>query len=337
MIATDQSGVIACHSVPTTRPGAQPEIASSFKAWPEIRDWLTYYTLVTIGAYYQPDEQVLPAVSPEESLIRSFPKLARYKDQFMPMVEEFYRLHFGAEHDARNFEVAINYVTAKLLHDEGNLSATDNEWWAESSPEDVVAKHHEYGHLYSLQIIRPAITHLKATASAIEDLLQQAAAGSSDGFWDKFTDLHSKLKACLTNSLALEELRATIMALYFLPTLREEFIDQVYGGENKNISRKECKTFHRLYSLTGGNLRFAHWLTLLAECLNPRNPEGQLNQILDTLKEGAAHTWSEERWYVWFETWERNDAWQTAVRSWRELTTLLNLLTLEDRTKHPGE
>jgi hypothetical protein len=78
------------------------------------------------------------------------------------------------------------------------------------SPEETYSQAHEGGHFYSFTLIRPAITQFKATWSAIEDLLQQAATGSSDGFWDKFNDLNSELKGCLSNSLVLEELRVNL-------------------------------------------------------------------------------------------------------------------------------
>jgi hypothetical protein len=54
MISTELSGVIACHSIITTRPEVTPRKSVPFKAWPEISDWLTYYTLPTIGVIYRP-------------------------------------------------------------------------------------------------------------------------------------------------------------------------------------------------------------------------------------------------------------------------------------------
>jgi hypothetical protein len=332
MMSVGHSGVIACHSISTTRAKVTIRTFPPYEAWPAITNWLTYYTLPTINARYEPKEPAAPVVSLEEAIINGYPVLTRYKGQLGSMVEDFYQAHFGDEDDDRNFQVAIRSVIATLLlheWEEGNYRDSDRHdtvtaWLKTSSREDVISDAHEHGHSYSLQVIRPAITQLKAVWSDIEALLHQAASGSADDFWDNFTDLKSTLKNCLTNSLALEELRANIMALCHLPSLRDELMSQLYGGKNKNITKKEHELFRSLYYVTNGNLYYARDLTLLAECIDPRKPVCQLEQILNALKAMGTPTWSGVQWYSWFTTWKRIDAWVTAKRMLGELNDPAN-------------
>jgi hypothetical protein len=103
---------------------------------------------------------------------------------------------------------------------------------------------HEVGHISSFSLTRPPITQFKATWSAINDLLQQVATYPSDGFWLKFTDLNRKLVDCLSNSLALEELRANLFILSILPPeIQATFINRIYGGESANVSKKRAGKF----------------------------------------------------------------------------------------------
>jgi hypothetical protein len=59
-MSTELSGVIACHSISTTRPEATSQKAPTYNTWPEIVDWLTYYTLPTIDVIYRPDLLLSP-------------------------------------------------------------------------------------------------------------------------------------------------------------------------------------------------------------------------------------------------------------------------------------
>jgi hypothetical protein len=185
------------------------------------------------------------------------------------------------------------------------------------SQEDTFSGSHEAGHIFSFEMIRPAITEFKATSSGIADLVLQAATGSYDGFWDRFNDLNRKLRDCLSNSLALEELRANIFALMAAPNLQETFINRLYGEGRENGRNKESdevEVFHSLQSLTGGRLAFALLLTILAECINPANPLIALAELQQMLKVLSADTWSSERWSSWLESWRRLDAWETVAR-----------------------
>jgi hypothetical protein len=321
-MSTGQSGVIACHSISTTRLEATPQQSPPFKAWPEIKEWLRYYLLPTIGVLYFPEAPPYsPEVPPhnymealEELIIQWFPQLEPYRSRLMPMVEEYYLSHFGSEYNRQNLLVAcVNVV--RFLIDEPVSDAWVTEMAKAFSPEDPFSVSHELGHSYSFELIRPAITEFKATWSGIDGLLQQAATGVPDSFWDKFNDLNRKLRTCLSNSLALEELRANIVALCNItPDLQITFINRIYGEESENGRNKDSKVFHSLQSLTGGRLVFALLLTLLVECLDPLNPVSQLEQVQNSLKAESAHTWSDERWSSWFDSWRRLDAWEIVTR-----------------------
>jgi hypothetical protein len=319
MMSTGQSGVIACHSISTTRAEDIPQQSQPFKAWPEIKEWNRYYLFPTIGVLYYPEPPPqfpepshITREALEERIIQWFPQLEPYRSQFIPMLAEYYLSHFGTESNGQNLLLAFIEVVKSLIGHE----ILDDVWSIEMakafSPEDTFSGTHEQGHLYSFAMVRPAITEFKATWSGIEDLLQQAATSSYDGFWDKFNDLNRKLRACLSNSLALEELRANIFALYAIaPDLQTAFITRIYGEEN----RRDNEFFHSLQSLTGGRLIFAWLLTWLVECLDPLNPVSQLEQVQNSLKAESAHTWSDERWSSWFDSWRRLDAWQTVART----------------------
>jgi hypothetical protein len=180
----------------------------------------------------------------------------------------------------------------------GNLESVLSLWWTQQLDSDC--------QLWSL-----SVGQFKAIWSAINDLLEQVATCPSDGFWLKFTDLNRKLVDCLSNSLALEELRANLFILSLLPPeIQATFINRIYGGESANISKKERENFDSLQFLTGGRLVTARLLTLLAECLDPLNPEGQLEQIQNSLKAQDAHAWPDEQWVSWFESWNKLDTWE---------------------------
>jgi hypothetical protein len=281
-----------------------------------------------------------------EEIIRWFPNPEQFMSQLMPMFEEYHQMigeyfqsHFGIEHDKQELQHALANVLTSLGEHEatkypptietsklfpatseiaGELdSANALSFIAELSnkmltPDDTYSTEHEIGHLYSFQLTRPAITQFKATWSATDDLLQEAAAGAHDNFWNKFVDLNNKLMNCLSKSLSLEELRANLWALSLLPPeMRTIFIDSIYGQENEYTSKKEREIFKSLQYLTGGRLMTALLLTLLAECLDPFNPENKLEQVQDSLKVQNAHTWSDEQWASWFQSWSNKlDTWK---------------------------
>jgi hypothetical protein len=281
-------------------------------------------------------------------MIRWCPNLEQFMSQFMPMYEElfqktgeYYQSHFGIDYDKRRFQISVLNVLNSLGGDDANkdtiamefakLFQAPNRIAEESddmsilmycieelnkmlSPEETYSMAHEGGHLYSFTLTRPAITHFKATWSAIENLLQQAAFGSDDGFWDKLNDLNSELKSCLSNSLVLEELRANLWALRFLPPeMQTTFINRIYGEESEKSRNKESEIFYSLQFLTGRHLIRALIITLLVECLDPLNPEGQLEQVQNSLKAASAETWSDEQWTSWFQQWNKLDSWETLL------------------------
>jgi hypothetical protein len=259
-MSTYQSGVIACHSITTTRPEAIHPKSSTLKAWPGIKEWNRYCVLPTVGALYRPDVLLNPtdvasvSLPPGwtlkkimEEVIRWFPTPEQFMSEVMPMFEEYlqtvaeyYQSHFGIEFDKQYIQQylanvlaspdehhAIKYSpdteTTKLFQATNKIEVElDSKEYLSSmtelltkmlSPEDTFSTGHEAGHFVSFALLRPAITQFKATWSEIEDLLQQAATGVHNGFWVRFTDLNSKLKDCLSNSLELEELRANLFVL----------------------------------------------------------------------------------------------------------------------------
>jgi hypothetical protein len=342
-MSTNQSGVIACHSISTTRPEAKDKKSPPFKVWPEINEWERYYALPTIGVIYRPE--VLPHAIDRpfnywpleamlEKLIRMFPTPEQFISQMMPMFEEhfhmageYYKSQFGIQFNPQRYQEALANVLPSLGEyvpiNQSNLGTTENQNTVRSvleylckllSPEDVYSQAHEASHLYSFALLRPAVSQFKATWSAIEDLLHQAATGASDAFYDKFIDLNNKLKTCLTNYLSLEELRANIYALNGLPPeMQSTFINRVYGEESKQEKEKEYETFHSLQYLTEGRLNMAFQLTLIAECLDPSDPESELEQLQSSLTAQGAHTWSDEQWDSWIGSWNRLDTWKTIL------------------------
>jgi hypothetical protein len=190
----------------------------------------------------------------EELIVQWFPQLEPYRSRLISMVEEYYLLHFGSEFNRQNLLATCIDVVNSLI---GNESVSD-VWTMEMakafSPEDAFSMAHELGHLTSFQLTRPAITEFKTAWSRIDELLHQAAIGVDNGFWDRFNNYNSKLKACLSNSLALEELRANIFALLTAPSLQKTFINRLYGDERDNGRSKENETFHNLESLNSGQL-----------------------------------------------------------------------------------
>ena len=57
----------------------------------------------------------------------------------------------------------------------------------------------------------------------------------------------------------------------------------------------------------------AFQLTLLAECLDPSDPEGKLVQLQNSLTVQGAQTWSDEQWSSWIESWNRLETWKTIL------------------------
>ena len=343
MIASELSGVIACRSISTTRPEAAPRKSVPFKAWPEIEDWLIYHALPTVNILYRPDVVLSltdvefftlpPGYSVKEQLnelLRLFPNREEFMARLMSQFQEYVNTlgeHIEALYGIENAQQGVNEYIANVLASLGELESTYQPGYPPdtkrsissitealtkmSSPEDTFSQYHENGHFYSFALTRPAIIKFKATWSAIEDLLQQAAIGGHEGFWDKFNDFNSKLKDCLSNSLVLEELRANLFALDKLPLdMQTTFINKVYGEESKNGINKESEVFYTLQFLTGGRLMIALFLTILAECLDPSDPESQLEQVQNSLKVESAHTWSDEQWISWFQQWYRMDTWE---------------------------
>jgi hypothetical protein len=344
-MSTEHSGVIACRSISTTRPEVAPQKSSPFKAWPGIQERDRYYLLPTIGAIYRLEWTSTTKI-PEEEIIRAFPQLEPYRSHLMPMVVEYYLSNFDKVFNTHNFQVAVGKVVFDLLI--GDVPASDvwlsldNSWLTEavkaSSIEDMFSMSHESAHKNSFEIIRPATTQFKATWSGIEDLLQQAASGSSNDFWDKFTDLNNKLGACLTNSLVLEELRANIFAIQTFigtPNVQEEFIKKIYGEGRENARNNEGKIFHSLRSVTGGDIDFAWALTLLAECLNPDNPLSALAELQQVLEAESADSWSGERWRSWFNSWRWLDTWDNVAKMLVtvDLSRIIPNATLTDTPK----
>jgi hypothetical protein len=134
MMSTNQSGVIACHAISTTRPEGTPQKSSPFQAWPGIEEWDRYYALPTIGALYRPDAlpnttDVLLNVSLEDLIkvmIQWYPNLEQFMSQLMPMYEElfqmmgeYYQSHFGIGYDKQRLLNALSNV----LNSQGEYDA----------------------------------------------------------------------------------------------------------------------------------------------------------------------------------------------------------------------
>jgi hypothetical protein len=178
MISTSQSEVIACHSISTARTEANSQKTSALKAWPEITDWLTYYTLPTVGALYRPDFlpnfdelDLLESMLTLEDLIgllsRKFPTPEQFMSQVMPHVEqyaeafyEYYQSQFGIEFDNKQ---ALQYLLAKVVGSLGELDARSKsdddpvtspftELARIVSPDDAYSFGHEGGHFYSFKL-----------------------------------------------------------------------------------------------------------------------------------------------------------------------------------------
>jgi hypothetical protein len=117
------------------------------------------------------------------------------------MIGEYYQSHYGIGFNYQSLQQALaNVLSARGegaafsgLDDKINSSFLLEIMTKMLSPEDTFSQAHEIGHLYSLTLLRPATTQLKATWSAIEDLLQKATTETGDGFWDKFIKLNNKL------------------------------------------------------------------------------------------------------------------------------------------------
>jgi hypothetical protein len=222
--APNQSGVIACNSVSIPKPEDTTQISSPFKAWPAIEQWNRYYTLPTIGITYsfgKPSYKFL-----EEQIIRSYPQLRRYRSSLISRIEKDCKSLYGYQYNAQAFFDACTLLIYLLV------DMYPYHWWADDLEVDPYIESfrelmnviisgfnsdhgfsltHETGHLVSFSLKRPAITKFQDTWSLIELVLQQAAIGSCDGFWENFVDLNRKLARCITESLTLEELRAISM------------------------------------------------------------------------------------------------------------------------------
>jgi hypothetical protein len=133
-MSTYQSGVIACHSITTTRPEAIHPKSSTLKAWPGIKEWNRYCVLPTVGALYRPDVLLNPtdvasvSLPPGwtlkkimEEVIRWFPTPEQFMSEVMPMFEEhfqalgeYYQSHFGIEYDKQRFQQALANALTSL-------------------------------------------------------------------------------------------------------------------------------------------------------------------------------------------------------------------------------
>jgi hypothetical protein len=229
MMATDQSGIIACHSISTTRPEATPRKSVPFKAWPGIKEWERYYLLPTIRVIYRPEllldptdaslshwAQDLTLEQLIEIILNSSPDFEQFASQFMPVFEEhdlmlveYYQSHFGISLSNQVLPQALANVlnarrerdTFSALDDKNTLSLFIETTTKLLSLEDTFSLIHEASHLYSFSLLRPAITLFNTTWSAIENFLQQAATEEHTGFWDKFIDLNGSI----TQFLQLED------------------------------------------------------------------------------------------------------------------------------------
>jgi hypothetical protein len=339
MMSTSQSGVIACHSISTARTEANSQKTSALKAWPEITDWLTYHTLSTIGALYRPDflpnldeMALLGRMPPLEDwlgpVIRGFPAPEQFMsqvvsqvEQYMETVYEYYRLGIDFDKQALQRRLAnaigsLGELDASSKSDHDMVTFLLTKLASTLSSDDAYSFSHECGHIYSFKLIRPAITEFNATWSKIENLLQQAATGVYDSFWDKFNDLNSKLENCLSNLLALEELRANFFTVDGLPLeMQTPFIDRIYRKDSESGRNREREFFDRLLAVTGERPRTPSLLTMLAECLDPSNPVAQLELLQNFLQMENARTWTEEQWTSWFEQWYRLDTWETMMNA----------------------
>jgi hypothetical protein len=262
MMSTEHSGVIACHSVSTTRPEADPRKSVPFKAWPEIEDWDRYYLLPSIGGLYIPEVvpnsiRILKEYPASytfeiiaEFMIRSFPNFETYRSQLLLTMEEYYESNFGTEFNSYNIAQTMLYIMTSFGVLESNSGYDPNkpssftEYANIFGFADSFSLSHECGHNFSFQLIRPTITRFRSAWSEIEILLQGTATGSYDNFWLEFNDLNSELKDSLSTSLALEELRANLYGLHFLPPkTRATFIDSIYGRKARVAVKKSVKSF----------------------------------------------------------------------------------------------
>jgi hypothetical protein len=311
VMSTELSGVIACRSISTPRPHTVSR-KSPFKVWPEVEDWLTYYTLPRVNAIYYPEDEGVNSEDLGDFLIRHFPQLELFRYDLGWMIKDYYFSHYDPEFIKCDSAAAAGNVVSILLNFLRKNGVKGDPYHSASvhlteSSEHAFSLTHEWGHLLSLQIMRPPILEFKITSLRIEELL--LLAGSSADFWDKFIDLNRKLSHCLFTSLALEELRANIFTFGF-PGYQEKFMNQVY---KKGIEGIDSEIFYALHSLTGGVATYGIYLTWLAECCDPANPVKALAELLQMLKEEGAETWSEEQWWSWFISCKSLDEWDAVT------------------------
>jgi hypothetical protein len=310
-----RSGVLACHS--PSEAGDTAEESPPYPAWPELEHQQGMYTLPTMVGFYFPAPAKEFKESFEEVLIRFSPHLEPYKTQLIPMILEYCQSQFGTELKgsvdevlARNyFDVYRAYlaISTNLL---GDIEGIEKEEWRRQHSKALDLGHqtvfsslHETEHRMSIAINRPATKELKDISVAIFNLLlQQADTDKYDGFLIAFEELNNKLMDCLSLSLYLEELRATVHALDSLtPEFQQLIIDKVYPQDRDD---RESQIFHELRTLTSNRWGLAWFLTVLVEYLNPADPPSELEKLLSALSAKNAHTWSDENWADWVEKTE---------------------------------
>jgi hypothetical protein len=137
----------------------------------------------------------------------------------------------------------------------------------------------------------------KRTKALFSLLWQEAGTDKQSDFWIRLNELNDRLMDCLSDPLALEEMRATLWALEGVSDeTQQRIINEVYPEKRKN---QEAQIFHTLRSLTGDCWPIALALTFLVEYLNPADPQNELEKLLRELNARKADTWSDEQWDMW--------------------------------------
>jgi hypothetical protein len=230
------------------------------------------------------------------------------------MILEYCQSNFGIElkgtineilaHNEYYVYVAIHAISDAILneHEVAKKLEVIRKYIKTEGLFNVFSIFHEARHMRSFRLIRPIIKVFNEKTTALFSLLmQQIDTNIQSDFWVKFNVLNKELLDYLSVSFALEELRATILALNDMPSESQQLIiTKVYPMKQDD---PETKIFHELHGITGGHWSVMFYLTILAEFLSPDNPLEELVRLQSILNKEKPFKWTDEQWSDWLNSW----------------------------------
>jgi hypothetical protein len=310
MLTPFPPAVLACPK--SQRQGEKPErvLPPPYPEWPEIALQSNFYNLATLlsfpaigAALYSPDDDYWDwneLISTTDFLKQTY--VNDKKDLYLDILDtQGKRLLHVLPHLLPNVILPNTIVTkdnfgcmvlssgsVELL---GKRGCNDPEW-------NTFAAFHDLGHWQAWSWLRSTTTKFTSLASAIFDFLKPESVSQCGDFWSEFAQRNMKVVEYLENSMILEELRATLIALSIYPT---KTFASIEADIRKELMEQGTLRLFEGFIATNASWTSAAILTILAELSDPENPIRGLTILQNSLMELQSCNWTKDQWYRWLE------------------------------------